>query len=139
MKTKPITDPSPVWDKISQYLVDDGGELVTYGDFLGVFDGDKMAGAFLIKRWNDYCFEIHGGVHPDYWGRGVEICRLLGLSLFYGSPCLKIVAIIPEFNRLMRRCVQKAGMHEEGIIKKSFIKWMRMHDQYIYGATKGDI
>ena len=95
-----------------------------------------MAGAFHVKPWSDHCYEIHGGVHPDYWGRGVEVVGFAGKVLFAGTPCLKIVAIIPEFNRLMRRCVQKLGMKQEGVITKSFLKWMKMHDQYVYGMTK---
>ncbi len=133
-----IDDPYPVWNAIKGRLADDNGSLVTVGDFLGIFDGERMAGAFLIKRWNGYCYELHGGVHPDYWGKGPEIVELAGRVLFAATPCLKIVAIIPEFNRLMRRCVERLGMKQEGIVTKSFLKWMKLHDQYIYGVTKGE-
>lgn len=98
-----------------------------------------MAGAFLIRKLNEHCFDIHGGIHPDFFGRGVEICDLMGRALFSNTPCLKIIAVIPEFNKLMRRCVQLTGMKQEGIIKKSFLKWMRLHDQYLYGICKSDV
>lgn len=137
-KAQFIQDPYPVWQKIRSRLTDDTGNLATVGDFIGVFDGETMAGAFLVKPWNEYCYEFHGGVLPSYWGHGKEIVDLAGRAFFAGTQCLKIVAIIPEFNRLMRKCVESLGMKQEGIVTKSYLKWMRMHDQVIYGITKGE-
>jgi len=139
MKANWIDNPFAVWDHIKAYLADDSGELETEGRFIGVFDDNILSGAFLVKPWNNYCFEMHGGVLPQYWGRGPEICDLAGRSLFHSTSCLKIVAIIPEFNRLMRKCVQRIGMRQEGVITQSFLKWYRLHDQYVYGITKGQM
>ena len=133
-----IEDPTPVWSLIKNRLSDDSGEVTKDGPFIGVFENSLMVGAFSIRLWNDYCYEIHGGVRPDYFGSGAKICDVMGRTLFNNTPCLKIVAVIPEFNRLMRACVQKIGMKQEGVVKKSFMKWMRLHDQYIYGMTKGE-
>ena len=139
MDVEPITDPYPVWGEIRTYLVDDNNELAITGDFLGVFNNGDMAGAFLVKKLNEHCYDIHGGVHPDFWGQGAKICDALGRTIFANSPCLKIVAIIPEFNRLMRKCVTSIGMKQEGIITKSFLKWSRLHDQYVYGICKSEV
>lgn len=133
-----IKNPFCVWNEIKSYLSDDGGKLIETGTFIGVFEGDEMAGAFLVKPWNDFCYEVHGGVAKKYWGRGPEVCREMGIFLFQSTPCLKIVAIIPEFNRLMRAAVQKVGMQPEGVITKAFMKRYRLHDLYIYGITKGE-
>ena len=114
-----------MWGEIRNYLVDDNNEVETFGQYLGVIEDfsfeqeTRMMGAFLIKKLNEHCYEIHGGVHPDFWGRGPEICDIMGRALFASTPCLKIIAIIPEFNRLMRKCVQKVGMKQEGVITKS--------------------
>lgn len=137
MRLERINNPSQIWDKIRQWLSDDSNETISDGYFIGIFDGYKMAGAFLVKPWNCYCYEIHGGIDPDYFGRGVEVCRNVG-KLFFCSPCLKIVAAIPEFNTRMRNCVQKIGLKHEGIITKSFMKNFKMHDLYLYGITKGE-
>jgi RimJ/RimL family protein N-acetyltransferase len=131
-----VEDPSAVWKEIESYLVDDGKKLVTQGQFLGVSDYGKPAGAFLIKPMNDYCYEIHGGVAKAYWGKGVEICTTMGLFLFNHTPCLKIVAIVPKFNRLMCKCLENTGLKQEGVLTKSFMKRFKMHDQIIYGITK---
>ena len=136
MILKQIDNPYSVWGATKKKPPEGNGETNTQGYFVGVFDEEKIAGAFLVKAWNENCYEIHGSVHPDYWGRGVEICEFMGRELFLKTPCLKIVAVIPEFNRLMRRCVQKIGMEQEGIIKKSYLKNMKLYDMYVYGMTK---
>lgn len=132
-------DPSPVWSRIKSYLADDTGALDYQGRCIGVFDGQCMAGAFLVRPWSEFCFEMHGGVDPVYWGRGDVICDLAGRGVFYSTPCLKIVAIVPEFNRMMRACLLRVGLKQEGVVSKSYLKHGKMHDQYIYGITKQEM
>lgn len=143
-----IFDPLPVWNTIKSSLVDQDEELETQGQFIGVFDvvsceteltDDRMVGAFLVKPWSSYCVEIHGGIHRNSYGRGPEICKQLGLSIFKGTPILKIVCIVPEFNRLMIKCLKKIGMHKEGVIKDAFLKNMRLHDLNIYGINRMEV
>jgi hypothetical protein len=132
-----IKDPSPVWNHIKKYLEDDSRELEHRGKFIGIFDHGFMAGAFLVRPWSKFCYEVHGGVHPEYFGRGVEVCNEVG-KLFFCSPCIKIVAPIPEFNVKMIQCVEKIGMKKEGIVKQAFMKNYKAHDIHIYGITKGE-
>jgi RimJ/RimL family protein N-acetyltransferase len=139
MEAKWVKDPSEVWDRIKYSMTDDNSELVTEGLFIAVFDQDKMAGAFLVKPWSDVCFEIHGGVHPDYWGKGVQVCEVMGRALFTGTSCIKIVAAVPEYNRLMRSCLRRIGMRNEGIVTKAFLKNFRLHDLYLYGICKSQV
>lgn len=138
MKTFWIKDPLPVWDKIRRHLADDSGALDTQGPFVGVEIGGEPAGAFSVKPLNDHCYQIHGGVHPGFWGRGAQVCDAMGVFLFNTTPCLKIVAIIPAFNRLMIACVKELGMTQEGVLSKSFMKGFKMHDQIVFGMTKGE-
>jgi RimJ/RimL family protein N-acetyltransferase len=138
MDVRKITDPLEAWSPIMKYMCDDTGPSLPDGDFLGVFDGERMAGAFLIKSINGYCCEIHGGVHPCYWGEGSKICRDVGKSIFTESECLKIICMIPAYNRLMIKCIKSLGMKQEGKIKNAFMKKMKMHDLLIFGITKGE-
>lgn len=131
-----IDSPYPLWNDLKPYMTDDNEKIEDDGNFLGVFDGKIMAAVFLVKPWSDTCYEIHGGVSKKYWGKGVEILEDLGRAIFTMSSCLKIVAIVPEFNQPMRKCLQKVGLVQEGIIKKAFMKRMRLHDLYVYGVTK---
>lgn len=133
-----ISDPMPVWSDILYFISDDTREIKKDGFFLGIFDGKEMAGAFLINTWNSFCYEIHGGVSRDYWGKGVDICLALGNFLFDYTPCVKIVAPIPEYNRPMASCLKKCGLVEEGRITKAFIKRYRFHDIIMYGIKKSE-
>jgi hypothetical protein len=131
--------PYPAWSGIEDSMSDDSGFVVPGGLFLGVFSGDEMAACFTVIPWSEYCYQIHGGVSKDFWGRGVEICTSMGMFLFTTSPCVKIVAILPEYNRLMCRCLKKTGLSEEGRLKKSFVKNMKFHDQIIYGIHRSEV
>lgn len=134
-----IADPMPVWEEIKAFMVDDIGELERVGRFIGVSYNDELAGAFLVKPWTTFCWEIHGGVRRRFWGMGKDMCLESARFLFRNTPCIKLVAIIPEFNKLMRKCVINGGMTQEGKLTKSFVKGMKTHDQYIYGITRGEI
>ena len=138
-KIAPIDDPMPVWDGIRQWMIDDTKELYPVGTFVGAFDNDRLVAAFSIIPWTAQCFQIHGGVSRDYWGEGSKICYDFGLFLFNTTECMKIVAIIPEFNRLMRRCLLSVGMKEEGRISKAFIKHYKIHDLLIFGIQRREV
>jgi RimJ/RimL family protein N-acetyltransferase len=131
-----VINNADLFEEIKTYLSDDTGEIESRGEFVGVFDGDCSAGVYLVSPWNQFCYQIHGGVGKEYWGRGPEVCWYAGNFIFNTTPCIKIVAIIPEFNRLMCKCVAKLGMIKEGKVTKSYLKWSRLHDQIIYGITK---
>lgn len=131
-----IKDPSPVWSEIKSYMTDDSGELATEGTFVGTYVDGELAGAFMVVPWTNYCFQLHGGVIKKHWGKGKDICLSLGVFLFNNTPALKLVAAIPDFNHLMRKCVQAAGLKQEGIITKAFLKRMKLHNLYIYGIGR---
>ena len=134
-----IKDPTPIWDGIEQYMTDDSNSIETNGQFIGVEHGGAIIGAFLVRPWSSFCWEMHGGVPKEFWGHGEEICREAGMFLFRMTPAVKILAIIPEFNRMMRRCVKALGMKKEGVVTKSFMRGMKLHDQHIYGITRGEV
>lgn len=119
-------------------MADDGGELIKEGQFIGAFSEGALAGAWLVKPWNNITYEIHGGVHPDYWGDSEPLYRAMGIHLFKFTPCLKLIAIIPSCNPLVRKMAIRLGMAHEGTVKDSFQKNWKLYDQFIYGITKGD-
>ena len=134
-----ISNPMPVWDRIITRMSDDFSDSYDpKGDYFGVFKGGKLVGAFILNAWNFICYEAHGGIDPDSYGEGLEICRAFGVSVFEDTPALKLVCIVPSYNRLMCKCLEKCGLNQEGTIKKSFLKWGRLHDQILYGVTKSE-
>lgn len=139
MRAQWVESPYPAWAGIETRMTDDSGVAIPKGDYVGVYDDTVMAGAFLVKQWTMFCWEIHGGVSKEYWGSGPEVCREAGEFLFRNTQCIKIVAVIPDFNKLMCKCVEKAGMVKQGLLTKSFMKGMRMRDQIIYGAERNEV
>jgi len=131
--------PYPAWEGIESLMASDDEFTVPEGPFVSVFINGEMAGSFSVIPWSSVCLQIHGGINKRFWGKGVEICTALGMFLFTSSPIVKIVAIVPEFNRLMRRCLVKTGLTQEGIVAKSFMKNMKLHDQYVYGVYRGEV
>ena len=137
-KAVPYSEIKPLWEEIRDKLTDDSNTLPTTGTFAGIYDGDRLAGGFILKQWGDVCVEIHGGVHPDFWGQGVEILLTLGRAIFADTPALKIVVFIPEFNRLMIACMKKIGMKHEGVITGAFLKRMRLYNLHVYGISRSE-
>jgi len=134
-----IKDPSPVWDRIKHLMTDQGGELIKEGAFVGAFNGDDLGGAWLVKPWNNICYEIHGGVSPDYWGYSEPFYRTMGEFLFKYTPALKLIAIIPVCNPLVIRMAKKLGMTHEGTVKESFMRKFKVFDQHIYGISRKEV
>ena len=135
-----INDPSPVWDKISSYLTDDGWGAGINPNCLyaGVFNGDKMIGAFSATPINNFCYMVHGGLIKEYWGQGVDICRTAMNFFFETSTCLKIQACVPAYNRAIIRCLKAIDFTHEGVMRKAFVKNYKHHDLIIYGITKSE-
>ena len=139
MDTRWTDTPYPAWSGIEERMCDDESWSIPEGPFLSTFIDEEMAGSFHIRPWSSYCYEIHGGVSKKFWGKSVEIFTNMGMFIFTQTPCTKIVCIVPEYNRLMRAALLKTGLKQEGCITKSFIRWMRMHDQYVYGINRGEV
>ena len=137
-KAATYSEIKPLWDEIRGKLTDDSDTLPTSGEFAGIYDGDRLAGAFVLRQWGEVCVEIHGGVHPDFWGKGVEVLLVLGRAIFADTQFLKIVVFIPEFNRLMIACMKKIGMKHEGVITGAFMKRMRLYDLHVYGISRSE-
>jgi len=55
---------------------------------------------------------------------------------FQNTLYTKVIALIPEFNRLAIKLCDDCGFSREGISTKSFLKNWKMHDQILFGITK---
>lgn len=95
-------------------------------------------GWVAIEPINHICYQLHIALLPSMAGKGPESGYKAGLWIFANSPCQKLVAIFPEFNKGAERVVKACGMRLEGRITKSFSKGYALHDQLIYGITKGE-
>jgi len=88
---------------------------------------DQMTGATCM---------VHIAALPDenagpFMKEGIE-------WLFKNTPYLKIVGIIPEYNRAALALAKWCGFKEEGKLTKSFLKNWKLHDQVVLGLSKYD-
>jgi len=96
------------------------------------------AGFVAVQPLNYICYQLHIALLPTLWGKGKSIGYQAGLWIFKNTPCQKLVAIIPECNKGAIRIVERCGMNREGVLTKSFSRGFKLHDQIIYGITKGE-
>lgn len=100
---------------------------------------DKI-GFFMFHPWNSTTFEMHSAVLPAYRGKpAMEGARLAGHWMFDNTTCRKIVTLVPRSNIRAKFLARKGGMHEEGMITRSFLKDGQMIDQYLYGICKEEV
>jgi hypothetical protein len=95
-------------------------------------------GFIAVQPLNYICYQLHIAMLPSMAGKGAASGYEAGWWLFHNSPCQKLVAIFPEFNKGAKRVVEACGMVQEGILTKSFSKGYNLYNQYIYGITKGE-
>ncbi len=126
--THPKVKPAICDDFSEEFEVGDDWEYVLFGE----------EGFIAVQPLNYICYQLHIALLPSLWGKGADLGYKTGWWLFHNTPCQKIVAIFPEFNKGAEKVVKACGMKQEGVLTASFSKGYRLHDQLIYGITKGE-
>lgn len=99
---------------------------------------EEKTGMVRIDQMNGICCQVHAAMLPKAYGRGAEFVRDTIRWGFQNTRYIKIVAIIPDYNRLIVKIVKKCGFTKEGVLRKSFLKNWKLHKQVIYGLTKNE-
>lgn len=94
-------------------------------------------GLLIVEPRNGICADVHVALNNSAIGKAKEICSEAIQWLFDNSPFSRINASIPEFNQLAIKLARDVGMELIGINKESFMKYGKIHDQYIFGLSKG--
>lgn len=130
--------------KIWRHIVDDGNGLP---DEFNVPDSDSIywlvpndgsdLGVFMVHPVNNFMFEVHTALLPEAYGDKAKIAaKKLIEWVFENTQCLKLITHVPEYNRLAYKFALNAGMKEEGLITKSFMRNGKLIDQYVLGIGK---
>ena len=82
--------------------------------------------------------QVHVAVLPELWGGAVDFFKEAFKFGFEHTCFQKVMALVPEYNRLTIRIAGKVGMVQEGKLTKSFLKNWELHDQIIFGLNKID-
>jgi RimJ/RimL family protein N-acetyltransferase len=95
-----------------------------------------VIGIFTFIPQNAVCYEIHAAVLPSAWGeQSSAALRGVIAWMFANSEARRIVASIPEYNRLAIRLSRAAGMKHYGTNPSSFQRGGALHDQHLTGIS----
>lgn len=97
---------------------------------------DTVLGIVAFLPVNNVAWNPHIAILPEHRGRGTEAMAAAISWMFDNTPCEKIVAYPPSYNRPMIRVFEKCGLRMEGMSPKSF-RWKGvMHDRLLMGKEK---
>lgn len=104
--------------------------------WLEVKDQEITMGVFLFSPQNFVCYEIHSMLLPASRGKGVACGKVAADWIFSNTPCSRVVASIPSFNKIAAAAAKRGGMKQFGINENSFLKNGVLYDQTLFGITK---
>lgn len=123
--------------KLYGWLSDDCSPLIYEPDPKSLYlTDDNEDGIVRLDHVNGVCCQVHIAVTPCMWGKGVEFGKKCIEWAIVNTRYIKVIAMIPIYNKLTIRLVKKCGFKQEGLIKKSFLKNWKLHDQVLFGITK---
>lgn len=99
----------------------------------------SASGIFMLHPHNTVCYEVHTCMTPAAWGEiarngAFEGCRWM----FENTLCERIITNVPVYNSLAEKFSIDCGMKKFGVNPKSIMKNGILHDQMLYGISKGD-
>ena len=101
----------------------------------------KLHGIMGFHPMSDTMWQAHALFRPECWGdkRNKKLGRLALDWLFkHNSRVHKIIGIIPDISKETLRFSARIGMKREGVLKKSYLKNGKLHDQYIVSLNRED-
>lgn len=101
----------------------------------GAFD-ETPVGCMLFTPINSITWNPHIGIFPKYRGLGTQAMNLGVEWMFKNTPCRKIVAHPPVYNKPMIRVFEKCNFTYEGRSTKSVLRDGLLHDRLLMGREK---
>jgi len=127
--------------KVSDWVSDDHSPQphlpVIHPSIIYLVD-ETECGVIRIDPMNCISCYVHIATTPKMWGSGHKFVKEAIEWGFKNTKYLKVVAYVPSFNDHTLKLVQDVGFRQEGICRKSFLKNWKLHDQIIFGLSKGE-
>jgi RimJ/RimL family protein N-acetyltransferase len=98
-------------------------------------DDGLIAGVITLVPENCASYQIHIAVLPSAWGKAAEYLRGAIAWSWQHTPARRIVARIPEYNRLALALARRAGLEQYGRNERSFLKRGRLWDTVDFGIS----
>lgn len=102
-------------------------------------DDEGFIGLYNVHPTNGVTLNIHPMIPPDTRGKRAYRSALEVFDWIFGkTQYQKIVCEIPVIYRNVKLFAMRAGMQEEGLNRKSYLKNGKIHDQWHLGIAKQD-
>lgn len=85
---------------------------------------------------NRITWNPHIAIFPEFRGCGTEAMQLGIAWMFENTPCQKLVAHPPEYNKAMLRVFEKCGFKREGYSPNSFGRHGVLYGRHLLGLEK---
>ena len=108
-------------------------ELIWY--VLAVHEGESVGMLMLMPR-NSIHFDCHVCMLQSGMGKALDTPNEFVSWVWENTPCRRMTASIPAFNRAAIRFALRGGMAEFGKNPDSFLKHGKLHPQILLGVTK---
>lgn len=89
-------------------------------------------GIFMLERYSDDTCRVHIALRKNAVGKSEEIGREGIKWLLANTSYKSIEALIPECNQHAVRLAKATGMEFIKNLRKSFMKYGELHDQYLF-------
>lgn len=97
---------------------------------------DIVIGAMMFVPMNSVTWNPHIAVYEEHRGLGTEVLKEGMKWMFENTPCVKLVAYPPAFNKAMIRVFEKCEWKNEGYSPASFMWRGALHDRVMFGTGK---
>lgn len=105
--------------------------------FLVPMAAERPAGLYVVYPHNLVMYEVHACILPEYRGSVAgEAARAMVQWVFERTPCRKLIALVPAFNRLAHQYARRAGFVDVGVITQSYLKAGVLYDQHLLAIEK---
>ncbi|MEW5709849.1 MAG: GNAT family N-acetyltransferase [Pseudomonadota bacterium] len=105
--------------------------------FLVPMAAERPAGLYVIYPHNSIMYEVHACILPEYRGAAArEAARAMVQWVFAHTPCRKLIALVPAFNRLAHQYARRVGFMDVGVITRSYLKAGVLYDQHLLAIEK---
>ena len=102
-------------------------------------DSGDVLGIFMLHPHNSVCYEVHTCMTPAAWGPFAKDAGAAGCAwMFENTDCQRIITNVPAYNKIAAKFAIDCGMTQFGINDRSILKSGVLHDQVVYGLSKGD-
>lgn len=99
---------------------------------------EEKTGIIKIDPMNGASCSVHIATLPVLWGKAVAFAKE-GINWgFSHTTYMKIIAMVPDYNKMALAFCRRCGFEVEGRIRESFLKDWKLHDQVLFGLTKSD-